>query len=162
MKGDHVSYEDPFDSIPEDSAEEAQAAPAPTVVKTDEVGEGEGKIVLTFKEGAGFDSSWTVVHAASVGDANAILADPGFKDLLDRTKKVASYFRGGSAPAAGQPRAAGSAPQQATEAPGGEKRFCEHGEMVFKSGVAKGTGKPYQLFSCTAPRESQCKAQFLK
>ena len=157
-----MSYEDPFDNVAEDAAAEAAAVPELTVVKTEAVGEGEGKIVLTFKEGAGFDSSWTVVHAASVGDANGILADPAFKEMLDRSKKVAAYFRGGSGPAPGQARAAGATPQQAGEAPGGEKRYCDHGEMVFKSGVAKATGKPYSLFSCTAPREQQCKAQFLK
>lgn len=161
-----MSYEDPFDSMPDDNVKEIPVVEEkPVVIKSEAVGEGEGKIVSTYKEGAGFDSSWTVVHAASVDDWFAIHEHPRFKEMIDRQKKIAAYMRGGSAPSAGNPpqqRAAGSTPQQAAEAPGGEKRFCEHGEMQFKTGVAKSTGKPYSLFSCTAPREQQCKAQFLK
>lgn len=161
-----MSYEDPFDSMPDDNVKEIPVVEEkPVVIKSEAVGEGEGKIVSTYKEGAGFDSSWTVVHAASVDDWFAIHEHPRFKEMIDRQKKIAAYMRGGAAPSAGNPpqqRAAGSTPQQAAEAPGGEKRFCEHGEMQFKTGVAKSTGKPYSLFSCTAPREQQCKAQFLK
>lgn len=163
VKGTKLSYEDPFDAAPVDTESQEVVADAPktSVVKSESVGDGEGKIVLTFKEGAGYDASWTVVHAASVADANSILADPAFKELLDRAKKVAGYFRGG---VTGQVAATATngAPQASQEAPGGEKRFCSHGEMQFKTGVAKATGKPYSLFSCTAPREQQCKAQFLK
>ena len=162
MKGSNLSYEDPFDSIPDDNVKEVPAV-EPNVIKTGAVGEGEGKIVLTYKEGAGFDSSWTVVHAASVADALSILADPGFKALLDKSKNVAAYFRGGATQASsGGAAPQRGTPQQSQEAPGGEKRFCNHGEMAFKTGVAKASGKPYSLFSCTAPRESQCPAQFLK
>lgn len=166
MKGTTLPYEDPFAAAPADTEApaEVQEEPKTVVVKTAAVGAGEGKIVLTYKEGAGYDASWTVVHAESVADANAILADPSFKELLERSKKVAAFFRDKpAAPAqqASQP-ANGAAPQGAQSAPGGETRFCSHGAMVFKSGVAKATGKPYSLFSCTAPRESQCKAEFLK
>lgn len=163
-----MSFDDPFDNAPFDSDnnEEAQVTTADntTVVKSAAVAHGEGKIVSTYKEGAGYDASWTVVHAANVDDWFAIHDDPRFKELLEKQKKVAAYFRDKpAAPAqqASQP-SYGAAPQQSQEAPGGEKRFCSHGEMVFKTGVAKATGKPYQLFSCTAPREQQCKAQFLK
>ena len=159
-----MSYEDPFDSIPDDNVKEVPVVEENvTVVKSQAVGSGEGKIVSTYKEGAGYDASWTVVHAASVDDWFAIHEDPRFPSLLEKQKKVASYFRG--KPAVETPVSqvnVGRAPQQTQEAPGGEKRFCQHGEMVFKTGVAKNTGKPYSLFSCTAPRESQCKAEFLK
>ena len=133
------------------------------VIKSEAVGDGEGKIVSTYKEGAGYDASWTVVHAASVDDWFLIHENPRFPELLAKQKKVAAYFRvGNSAPTAGATAPVGGTPQQATQAPGGEKRFCSHGEMVFKTGVAKATGKPYSLFSCTAPREQQCRAEFLK
>lgn len=165
MKGNNLSYEDPFDSAPDENVVEQPAVPEPTVVvKSTAVADGEGKIVSTYKEGAGFDSSWTVVHAASVDDWFAIHEHPRFKELLDRQKKIGSYFRGGAAPSAGGDRrgsSPGAPPTAAQEAPGGEKRFCEHGEMMFKSGVSK-AGNSYKLFSCTAPRDQQCKAQYLK
>ena len=156
-----LSFEDPFD------AEEAQAdtaAPSVTVTKDKPAqAESDGKVVLTFKGGRDFDAPWIVIHANGlqeahdfvVGDNASLLAT-----VMDRVKVASQHFAGkpAAAPAAAPQR---QAPQAATEAPGGEKRFCEHGEMVFKSGVAKATGKPYKLFSCTAPREQQCKAQFL-
>ena len=165
MKGTNLSYEDPFDAIPDDNVVEVPAE-EPTVIKSEAVGDGEGEIVSTYKEGAGYDASWTVVHAASVDDWFAIHEHPRFPELLAKQKKVAAYFRAKPEGAAttqqvNQPNPS-YAPQAATEAPGGEKRYCNHGEMAFKTGVAKATGKPYSLFSCTAPRESQCKAQFLK
>lgn len=157
-----MSFEDPFDTaeVEAEPVADAVVADIPEVPAKTKVGDGEGKIVLTFKEGAGYDASWTVVHASTVAEANAILSDPEFKALLDRSKKVASYYRGGSTPpqqAAAQP----GTPPGSQEAPGGEKRYCNHGEMVYKSGVSK-AGNAYRLFSCTAPREQQCKAQYLK
>lgn len=161
MKGNNLSYEDPFDNIPDENVKEVPSQ-EPVVVKSEAVGVGDGKIVSTYKEGAGYDASWTVVHAASVDDWFAIHNDPRFPSLLEKQKKVASYFRG--KPAVDSPASQAQvsrAPQAAQEAPGGEKRFCEHGEMVFKSGVSK-AGNSYRLFSCTAPRDQQCKAQYLK
>lgn len=68
----------------------------PAVV-TNVVQQNDGKIVLTFKEAAGFDASWVVVHAGSVAEANEILDDyAGFKALLDKVKNVATAFRGGA------------------------------------------------------------------
>lgn len=158
-----MSFEDPFDSIPDDNVVEVPAEePSVKVIKSTSV-VGDGKIVSTYKEGAGYDASWTVVHASSVDDWFAIHEDPRFPELLAKQKKVAAYFRVKPEGAATAVQAApGAAPQQSQEAPGGEERYCSHGKMVFKTGVAKATGKPYSMFSCTAPRESQCKAQFLK
>ncbi len=68
----------------------------PAVV-TNVVPQNDGKIVLTFKEAAGFDASWVVVHAGSVAEANEILDDVvGFKALMDKVKNVATVFRGGA------------------------------------------------------------------
>ena len=66
--------------------------------------------------------------------------------------------------AARKPAAAPSqaAPAGASEAPGGETRSCVHGPMIYRAGIAKGSGKPYQVFGCTHPvRNEQCKGQFL-
>lgn len=61
------------------------------------VTENDGKIVLTFKEAAGFDASWVVVHAGTVAEANQILDDyAGFSALLEKVKNVATAFRGGA------------------------------------------------------------------
>lgn len=163
MKGNNLSYEDPFDAMPDDNVVEipvVEEKEKPAVV------DNEGKITLTFKGAGGYGDRWVVVHVANAVEGLETIKDPAFKELLDYSRKIAEYDGASSKPAAaptqqgGAPR--GGTPQQAGEAPGGEKRFCEHGEMVFKTGVAKSTGKPYSLFSCTAPREQQCKAQFLK
>ena len=169
MKGSNLSYQDPFDNAPDENVKEVpqvdEKEPEVKVVKSEAVGDGEGKIVSTYKEGAGFDASWTVVHAASVEDWFAIHEHPRFPELLAKQKKVAAYFRvgdGGSAQRPAQPAGQQSrAPQPAQEAPNGEKRFCEHGEMQYKAGISK-AGNAYKLFSCTAPRDQQCKAQYLK
>lgn len=139
---------DPFGSAPAAPAEDVQvstgvtndpwatpppaapAAPAPVVV-----GDGDGKVVMTFKEGTGFDSTWLVVHATSVADAKATLQDPEFKELMDLQKFGATYFRGGAAPAAGgAPRQA--APQGASGPPAGAPAAPGPG-WVYKNGITK-------------------------
>lgn len=169
-----MSYEDPFNNAP---AEEAQAVPAEQsapvgtvkvavkpVLGDLEVG---GKVTTTFKGGRDFDAPWIVIHSATVEEAIETVKDTDkLKELFQLTQSGATFFAslgGGSKPASGGGAPAqqtSRAPQGATEAPGGEKRYCDHGEMVFKSGVSK-AGNPYKLFSCTAPRNSQCKAQYL-
>lgn len=150
MKGSNLSYEDPFAAAPtnDEVADEAQQASAPapaaepTVVKAASVPAGsDGKIVQTYKEGAGFDSSWVVVHSNTIDEALGITYDPKFKELLDRTKLIASAFRGG-APAAPQNRGGGgggqrsNAPQGATQPPAWAppKPFDD---FVYRSGVSK-------------------------
>ena len=167
MKGSKLSDVDPFANAPLDSAEEAQQPAVSVAAAKPEGAVSDGKVVLTFKGGRDFDAPWVVIHANGlqeahdfvVGDNAALLAV-----VMDRVKTASKHFAGIAAPAPAQAGAAPQrgAPQASQQAPGGETRFCSHGEMVFKSGVAKATGKPYSLFSCTAPRESQCKAEFLK
>lgn len=103
-------------SDPWQSAPAAPTAPAPVVVAR-----GEGKIVMTFKEGTGFESTWNVVHADSVADARAILVDPAFKELLELQRHGAAFFRGGSAVSSGGAPAAQreSAPSGALQPPPG-------------------------------------------
>lgn len=147
-----------------DNPVSSDAGRPPAVVKTAAVGDGEGKIVLTYKEGAGFDSSWTVVHANSVEDAKAILKDPEFKELLDLSKKAAAYFRGGSTPSApaapAQPRS--NAPAAAQSAPDGDSRQCKHGEMVYRTGSKN--GRTWKAFMCPSPKDTpdQCSPEFLR
>lgn len=157
--------DDPFapKSAVADNPVSSDAGRPPAVVKTATVGDGEGKIVLTYKEGAGFDASWTVVHANSVEDAKAILKDPEFKELLDLSKKAAAYFRGGSTPAAAPPaQARSNAPAAAQSAPGGDTRQCKHGEMQYKTGSKN--GRTWKGFFCPTPKDTpdQCSPEFLR
>ncbi|WP_158881915.1 hypothetical protein [Amycolatopsis anabasis] len=155
---------DPFADAPADEAQAAPAqAPAATPARPVAAGS-EGKVVVTLKGGAGFDAPWVVVHAADVEDAIGHLSDEKLRDLLDRTKRAGGYFAGGSsAPqGGGQQRQAGK-PEGADQAPGGEERYCKHGQMQFKSGVSKSSGKAYKGFFCSErDRNEQCKPEFIK
>ena len=148
MKGSELS-DDPFDFAPTDDAWEPEPEPvveapkkapakkaAPKAAATTE---SDSKIVLTFKEGAGFDASWAVVHAGSVEEASSLL-DEKFAALLDKTKKVASYFRGGD------PKAAGSKPagNPGSEPPAGTPP-APGPDWTFKSGIGK-NGKVWKAW----------------
>lgn len=170
MKEENMSDLDPFESAPLDAAAPAVevAAAKPALVGTSS----DGKVVMTFKGGKSYDSPWVVIHANGLQEAHDFVVGDNASLLavvMDRVQTASKHFAGiglDAQPAsqqASQPNPSyGGAPQQSQEAPGGEKRHCAHGEMSFRTGVAKATGKPYSLFSCTAPRENQCKAQFLK
>lgn len=139
-----------------------------------------GDLSVTFKGDGTYTAPWIVPKYASVADALIDLGeDPQavaglsqaqrWMALFERSTKMAAHFAslGGGTPNA-KPAGGGGgggggksrAPQAAQQAPNGEKRFCEHGEMVYKSGISK-AGNTYALFSCTAPRDKQCKAQYL-
>jgi len=50
-------------------------------------------------------------------------------------------------------------PEPATPQP---NPYCKHGEMMFKSGQSKTTGKAYQGYTCTSTnRNDQCKAVWM-
>lgn len=184
--------DDTFDAPPAEAPAPAKKAPAkktatkkvvdekPNVLPVPETG-----ISVTFKGGAGFESPWIVPKYGSVAEA---LVDFGlsqaeidklspaqrWSELMTRTQKMAQFFvgqgsgsgggggqrRGGNG--GGQRRQRQAPPKEAQEAPGGEKRYCEHGEMRFHSGVSK-AGNPYQAFFCTSDdRNDECRAQFLR
>lgn len=166
-----MSFEDPFDGLPDDNVkDEAQTSPAADVIDLGVSPDGV-EYSLTFKGTGGHADRWLVVRFPTAKVGNQILNDPEFKEVLDGSRRAAEYdFRayqevqGRRVVRVDQPPAQapqGNAPAAAQQAPGGEKRFCKHGEMVFKSGVSK-AGNAYKLFSCTAPRDQQCKAEYLK
>ncbi|ALA07861.1 hypothetical protein SEA_EXPLOSIONERVOSA_50 [Mycobacterium phage ExplosioNervosa] len=184
-----MSYEDPFATAPADDEAQAQPVdggqpattanpvpapqPAAQVVNVSATGD----LSVTFKGDGSYSAPWIVPKYTSVDQALVDLGvDPdevaklgqGQKwfALFDRAAKMNQHFAtltGGGKPATtgggggGQRQAP---PKAATEAPNGEKKFCKHGEMEYKSGTSKKTGKPYALFSCTAPRDEQCDAQW--
>jgi hypothetical protein len=174
-----LPYDDPFDdAAPAATApEEAQQAPvaaapattAPAVTNTaQQVQHSTDGISATFKFGGAYSDPWVVVKGANASEVNAKIHDPEFKELMDYVKRIAGVYAGpAAAPAQGGGQAAAPqqqqsrAPQGATQAPNGETRSCVHGPMVFKSGVSQ-KGNAYKLFSCTAPRDQQCKAEYLR
>lgn len=155
----------PFDNPP---AEAPKEAPITTTTKTQAAPTGEGKVVLTFKGGTGFDAPWIVIHAEDLQDAfdqvngeNASLLAKTMEKVQSAGKHFASLGGGGGQQSGGGNGGGGQQRPQYQEAPNGEKRFCSHGEMSFKSGVSK-AGKPYKGFFCPSrDRNDQCKAQFL-
>lgn len=124
-----MSYEDPFATAPADDEAQAEVK----VIKTPSVQEGaDAKIVMTFKEGSGFDATWNVVHAANAAEAKSILLDPEYKELLELQKKAASFFRGGAASASARPAAPAGATQPPAWAPP-----KPYDDFVYKTGVSK-------------------------
>ncbi|AVJ51401.1 hypothetical protein SEA_CIAO_47 [Mycobacterium phage Ciao] len=130
----------------------ATTAPATTVVNnSSNVAPGEGKIVTTLKGGRDFDAPWIVIHASSVEESDALL-DAKFKDYMDKVKKVAAAFAGGSAaapsaPAPSRPAVSGSRP-----APAGAKEAPEwappppYDDFVYVSKVNQNTGKVWHAW----------------
>lgn len=176
MKGTELS-DNPWDNIPAPS-EPAQAPvepPAPTTTVTTaasaavdsvSVQHSTDGVSATFKFGGQYSDPWVVVKGADPADVLAKVDTAEFKALMDKVQQISGHYAGSSAKPAGNGGGGGGqqqqsrAPQAAQEAPGGEKRFCRHGEMEYKTGVSRKSGKPYALFSCTAPRDEQCEAQW--
>lgn len=146
-----MSEFDPFDNVPADVEVEdtpvEQPKKAPVKKAPPKAAGDEGKIVLTFKEGAGFDSSWTVVHANNVEDANAILSDPGFKELLDRSKKVAGYYRGGDSGGGNDRRGSGpSAAPAGAQQPPSSAPAAPGPDWQYKTGLKKDGSGTWQAW----------------
>lgn len=125
----------------------------------------EGKLTITLKGGAGFDAPWIVIHAQDAADGLEQMKDPALKELMNIVKSAGSHFSGGSGNATQRPaqQAQGGARPPQQSAPSGETKTCQHGEMVFKSGVSKSSGKPYKGFFCPSnDRNAQCKPEFIR
>ena len=125
-----------FDAPPPEAPKKAakKAAPKPVVAP-----EGDGKVTITLKGGAGFDAPWIVIHATDIADAYEQLSGDYaaiLVELMGKVKKAGTFFSGGNGAA---PRPA--APAQAQEAPAGAPE-CPPG-WTYRSGVGK-TGKPYK------------------
>src|SRR5690606_30887970 len=95
------------------------------------------EVSVTLKGGAGYDAPWVVPRRPAAS-------------------------QGSQQQAARQQAPVNRAPAGAQEHPEGKREFCEHGEMIYKSGIAgpraKNPGKPYSMFTCPHPvREEQCR-----
>ncbi|AOT24968.1 hypothetical protein PBI_KALPINE_48 [Mycobacterium phage Kalpine] len=170
-----MSYEDPWSTAPAQPEPTPAPAAAPvqapvattaTAAAVDSVSvqHSTDGVSATFKFAGQYSDPWVVVKGADPSDVLAKIDTPEFKALMDKVQFIAGHYAGSAAKPAGNGgggQQQSRAPQPAQEAPGGEKRYCSHGEMQFKSGVSKKTGNPYKMFVCTAPRDQQCDAQFL-
>lgn len=119
--------------------------------------------VLSFKGGTGYDAFLYVLKADSNKAILSQLADPDFQEVLKRAQSIQKW---NTEQFTGAPKSDGNSAPKAqpnrTEAPGGEKRFCKHGEMKYREDISK-AGNPYKGFFCTERnRDEQCKAVFLK
>lgn len=159
---------DPFDPFADDDDTTENTEPKETPNVTVSPDAPINEVSVTLKGGTGFDAPWIVLRAGSPAEALDLLHDDAtVKDLIDRASKVGAYFasQGGSKPSGndGGGNAQASERPARQEAPGGEKRYCEHGEMRFRSGVSKRTGKPYKMFACPSnDRDNECDPQFLR
>jgi hypothetical protein len=163
----------PFDAPPADVPNATQEAPISTATVARPVASNDGKVVLTFKGGTGFDAPWIVIHAADLQDAadqvsgsNASL----LADTMAKVQKAGEHFAGLAAPKTAAQNGnsggggGGRAPQAAQSAPGGQSKTCAHGEMQFRSGVSAKTGKAWKAFFCPTPKGTpgQCDAEFIR
>lgn len=110
----------------------------------------EGKVVLTFKGGTGFEAPWIVIHAADLEDAHRQVTEEAalLASLMDRVQKAGSHFaasgpvntgRGGNT---GSPS---SPPQGATSAPAWAPAPHQP-DAVYKTGVSAASGKVWHAW----------------
>lgn len=163
---------DPFlDDAPEPTANDWLADSTPVVetpvVEKKEIktvtaaNASEGKLTITLKGGAGFDAPWIVIHAQDASDGLAQMKDPALKELMDLVKKGGAHFSGGTGQATQRPAAkpAGGATPQA---PAGDGKSCQHGDMIFRSGSKN--GKTWKGYFCPTPKGTpdQCAPEFVR
>ena len=142
---------DPFEAIADDAAEgvpfEEPAAPKKAAAKKPAVKaepDGDGKLTVTLKGGAGFDAPWIVVHASSVDDALDLFQGDAAKlaSLMDRVQSAGKHFTG-LAPA--KPASSGGAPARpGNEAPEGTPE-APGPDWTYKTGVGK-NGKTWKAW----------------
>ena len=188
-----AEYNDPFADAPADEAQAAPAAPnsgpweetapapAPAAAPAAKpapivVGSEGGKVTVTLKGGTSFDKPWVVIHAEDIPDALDNLKHPSIKELLFAAQKAGQFFVGqGSGAAAPGPQNGNQGAVQPQQLPTGQPQgsterpsdvpaqYCDHGEMVWKSGFSKKNGKAWKAHMCRAPQGAvQCEPKFVR
>ena len=148
---------DPFASAPvQDEAQTAQPADqgsvwdsppaeAPKAVVQNVV-QKDGKVVLTFKGGSGFEAPWIVIHATDLEDALDQVSDEALADLMGRVQRAGQAFAsqgpaksqgGGNNRGTWQKRS--NAPAQAQQPPAGSPA-APGPDWTYKSGAKKSGG----------------------
>lgn len=159
---------DPFASAPDEAqvppvAEEPQAPPVETSKPIDVAVRpviqnpvNDGKVVLTFKGGAGFDAPWIVIHATDLKDAHAQITGDNanlLAEVMTQSQKAGAHFAG-LAPAKASPNSsnAGAAPAASQQAPAGSPE--PPAGWTYKTGVGK-NGKVWKAFMPPRGDDSQ-------
>lgn len=132
---------DPFAGLEANTDNNTDTVSKKENTSMDIVSEDQNKITVTLKGGAGYDAPWVVVHAANAADALETLNDEDLKTVLERAKKIGAFFAGGSAGT--KAPASNGQPAGAAQAPGGQ---TPPEGYVFKSGISKKNGRPWQAF----------------
>lgn len=165
------TFDDPFTAPPAAPEPAPAAAPqaaakAPAATYPAQPANSPNRGVSVTLKGNGPYSPWIVLHGNDPADALAMM-DTTLAELMKRaTNAAAVYARlqpgASTAPAASGNTDGGGQPQRAATAPGGAKH-CDHGEMVFRSGVSA-AGKPWSGHFCPAPKgdPNQCKPVFVR
>ncbi|QHB38079.1 ribonucleoside reductase class II [Mycobacterium phage Noelle] len=138
----------------------AKAAPAKAAAAS-----GEGKVVLTFKGGSGFDAPWIVIHAEDLDDALAQVTNQGdtLGALMTRVQNAGQHFAGMAPAKSGGGNSGGggggrsNAPRGAQEPPAGTPP-APGPDWTYKSGTGK-NGKPWSAWM--PPRGSDEKPVWL-
>jgi len=171
---------DPFADEPQNTS---VSAPAPTPAQNpwedsptvttaqpaDQATTDQNYVTVILKGGAGYDAPSISIRGANIPDVLAQVEQHGqdLQKLLQVTAKVAAFFnaqvgssegsfRRPSAPQQRQPRP--GQPEQARQHPGGETQHCAHGERIYKTGISKKNGQPYEAFFC---RSNVCSPIFV-
>lgn len=146
-----MSYEDPFNSAP---AETAVAEGNPDKVTVTPAPDGGVEVSLTFKGGRDFDAPWIVVRTQSVEEAYEQMTTKGelLGKLMDRVKNAGRHFSGAPAPSGGgQPQR--KPPQASQEAPSWAPPK-PYDDAVYKTGVSK-AGKTWHAWMPPTKEDSR-------
>lgn len=169
---------DPFADEPQNTS---VSAPAPTPVQNpwedsptvttaqpaDQATTDQNYVTVILKGGAGYGAPSVSIRGANIPDVLAQMQQYGraLQELMQITSKAAAFFSAQvdapdsprpSAPQQRQPRP--GQPEQARQHPDGETQYCAHGERIYKTGISKKNGKPYEAFFC---RSSVCSPIFV-
>ncbi|MFD1044710.1 hypothetical protein ACFQ1S_03430 [Kibdelosporangium lantanae] len=139
----------PWDERPQDPVPPA----SPSVPQTT-----DRKVRVTFKAAGGHEAPWITVDGTDIADAADQLSDTdSVKRLVEMAVSAARFLHRSYGPSQRNNQSASGSPSEqrqtgkptgATEAPNGEKRYCEHGQRVYKSGFSEKTGRNWAAFDC--------------
>lgn len=137
-------YAPPPASAPAPSYAPPAPAEAPPVLTVS----AEGKFVLTFKGGAGFEAPWLVAHLGSLEEAHDLLRNPAkaakLREVLESAQGVAVAFQNLAPGAATSGQAQAPAQRQpappAAQAPPANAPACPGPGWQYKTGTTK-TGR---------------------
>jgi len=128
--------------------------------KEKELVEDKTEVVGTLKGGGGFDAPWIVLEAADAYDMRDMTTGEDadvLVEVMENMWKASRKFQELGGPTQSSAPKSYGPPAGAAQSPDGETHQCKHGQMQYRSGIAKASGKPYRLFGCPHPvRAEQC------